>query len=497
MRKGWFAKTRLYGIQVFIVVCLTGMLAGCASPKSTQAQHDDASDTIPAFADSYLLYIQSTPCPRLYVELLPVEGCAPNDATVEKLRKLLATYCDKPGGIEIVRDAGIPRESARGMEPETLARRFMHGPPDGPDAGRTAYACILFYDGALCGKPARSKANMPSWKASFDAPPEVRNPRTTVWPYPMIYMNTRYGPKSGDDRMLTHETGHLLGLAWRATRAAGGHCLDPQCLMFKGLIWHFHRAVLFEDPYTQNQFCPQCVAQLTNNAKLPPSKLRFAGPVLVRSETDYHVLTLPGNLKVIVGPLTEQDCADFAASVRSEPPGMNQEAMHWTGRVKPEVEREPAKALAILDAVEADPYDMVREIGKKLRVQAMVAKYRAEGNYDAYLKVCRQAVTANPKDADSYNKLAWLLATCPDASIRNGKEAIQDATKACELSGWKIQSFIDTLAAAYAESGDFKQAVAFEEKALGTGAALESAEQKRMQERLSLYQQSQPFREHP
>ncbi len=68
--------------------------------------------------------------------------------------------------------------------------------------------------------------------------------------------------------------------------------------------------------------------------------------------------------------------------------------------------------------------------------------------------------------------------------------------KACELSEWKNWDWIDTLAAAYAEVGDFKHATEFEEKALRTGNPPES-DQREMRDRVSLYKQSHPFRDKP
>ena len=42
------------------------------------------------------------------------------------------------------------------------------------------------------------------------------------------------------------------------------------------------------------------------------------------------------------------------------------------------------------------------------------------------------------------NELAWLQATCPEAKARDGKQAVEHATRACELSAWKEAAFLDT-----------------------------------------------------
>jgi tetratricopeptide (TPR) repeat protein len=103
------------------------------------------------------------------------------------------------------------------------------------------------------------------------------------------------------------------------------------------------------------------------------------------------------------------------------------------------------------------------------------------------------AIAPDPNDA-TYNFLAWTLATNPSPRLRDGRRAVDLATRACELSYWSDGIEIDTLAAAYAESGDFARAVEYENKAI---ALLTSsrAEREDARLRLDLYQQRKPYHE--
>ena len=76
--------------------------------------------------------------------------------------------------------------------------------------------------------------------------------------------------------------------------------------------------------------------------------------------------------------------------------------------------------------------------------------------------------------------------------LRDGTRAIESASRACELSGWKDANDIDTLAAAYAEAGDFDAAVKWQTKANALYA--DAGDKATGQERLKLYRENKPYR---
>jgi RNA polymerase sigma factor (sigma-70 family) len=118
--------------------------------------------------------------------------------------------------------------------------------------------------------------------------------------------------------------------------------------------------------------------------------------------------------------------------------------------------------------------------------------YGAKAEYDKAVADFNSALELDPDFSPAYNNLAWTLATCPQAALRNGQQAVQDATKACALSGWNNINQLDTLAAAYAEAGDFENAVKSETKVLAT-PNLAPEDAAIAKDRLALYQAHQPY----
>ncbi|MGA2258918.1 MAG: tetratricopeptide repeat protein [Thermoguttaceae bacterium] len=110
----------------------------------------------------------------------------------------------------------------------------------------------------------------------------------------------------------------------------------------------------------------------------------------------------------------------------------------------------------------------------------------------------REELRLSPNNEKLMNDLAWILATLPDDSLRNGKEAVQLAQQAVKLSGGKQPSLLDTLAAAYAEAGRFQDAVRTAREALQQ--ATEQGNQRlaeSLRKRLKFYEEGKPWRDAP
>ena len=119
--------------------------------------------------------------------------------------------------------------------------------------------------------------------------------------------------------------------------------------------------------------------------------------------------------------------------------------------------------------------------------------WSAKKEYDKAIADYKEAIRIDPKLATSYNGRAWFWATCPDAKFRDGKKAVESATKACELSDWKEAYPLGTLAAAHAEAGDFNAAVKWQTKA--NGLYTDTEDKTKGEERLKLYREKKPYRE--
>jgi tetratricopeptide (TPR) repeat protein len=108
----------------------------------------------------------------------------------------------------------------------------------------------------------------------------------------------------------------------------------------------------------------------------------------------------------------------------------------------------------------------------------------------------RNALKFIPNWPPAMRRLAWLYATYPDDEVRSGRQAVNLARTASSRTGNRNASMLDTLAAAYAEAGNFDEAIATAERAIG--AAESSGQQDLAAEigaRREMYMQNMPYRD--
>ncbi len=123
------------------------------------------------------------------------------------------------------------------------------------------------------------------------------------------------------------------------------------------------------------------------------------------------------------------------------------------------------------------------------------------GDYKNSLLDCAKLVDLDSNNFNFINNYAYSLSVCPEAKYRNGKKAIELAKRAMDMiektaNGFQKISVMDTLAAAYAEVGDFKQAIKVQKKLIELEKKSgKTKELKEFEERLKTYKNNKPWRE--
>ncbi|HIF30800.1 MAG TPA: tetratricopeptide repeat protein [Planctomycetes bacterium] len=146
------------------------------------------------------------------------------------------------------------------------------------------------------------------------------------------------------------------------------------------------------------------------------------------------------------------------------------------------------------------PRAAIKEITRVLEKDA--SNWRAlRSRADAFLSVGKhvealadyeRALKMSPENSGILNNFAWVLATSTDDKVRNGKRAIELATKACEVTEYKEAHILSTLASGYAEAGDFESAIKWSTKAVDLG---EGEMKEQLRGELKSYQEKKPWRE--
>ena len=213
-----------------------------------------------------------------------------------------------------------------------------------------------------------------------------------------------------------------------------------------------------------------------------------------------HALTLPGNDDV---------------------PGLHDNlgtALDKEGRLD-EAMAEYRKALAIMPDFANAHNNLGFALFRKHRLDEAIEEYQAALESDPGLVIARSNLgntllrVGRPKEAveqfekvleiapeqpTTLNSLAWVMATSPDASLRNGARAVELAERIDRITDGKLPECLDTLAAAQAEDGKFGDAVANEQRAIDAAQAMgNKAFVVEAAGRLKLYQARRPYRDEP
>jgi len=227
-----------------------------------------------------------------------------------------------------------------------------------------------------------------------------------------------------------------------------------------------------------------CISILTT-----ATLMRASVPIIVATPTRMRV-----EMKQVTDVQRQLEEGDVAGAKRNVDAVLQRDPTFWPALyVRAQIYSHQGKYdLALKDCNEALRQDrnVVEAALLRANVNAQLGKYaEALNEYDYLVSLHPRNVTL----ARVLSDRAWFRATCPNASFRNGQQAVKDAKAACSIMIWKDEGMIDTLAAAYAETGDFNSAVQYASQALAMkGISADST--KLFQRHLALFQQNKPIR---
>ena len=200
--------------------------------------------------------------------------------------------------------------------------------------------------------------------------------------------------------------------------------------------------------------------------------------------------------------LTRQ-CANTIRSVHRGEFGEAEALLREATRLRPDYADAYAN-LGVLHVVQGRSADALPPLEKAVRLaprKATAWRNYAEalgsaGRSADAVRAFRAALDVEPEDANALEGLAWILATAPDAAVRDGRAAVDLATRAAALTGDSMPNVLDTLAAAYAEIRRYAEAIGAAERALGLARSRGDSDlAQQIELRLDLYRRGQPYRE--
>lgn len=182
-----------------------------------------------------------------------------------------------------------------------------------------------------------------------------------------------------------------------------------------------------------------------------------------------------------------QDVTLLARNDPQEPVWLLQLATLYQLNEQPTMASKAADQLIAIDKSNGQAYRIRGDA--KLSVGDQTA---ATSDYQKALEFMKEK---NEERSGLLNNLAWILATSTEDNLRDGKKAIALGLEACEITEYNAAHILSTLAAAYAETGDFDEAIKWSKKAVKLGAHEEHAQLDQLEKELKSYEEKKPWRE--
>ncbi len=252
--------------------------------------------------------------------------------------------------------------------------------------------------------------------------------------------------------------------------------IDPQLYAFRAHVY-----LLLEKPEKALEDIDQSILLEGETAKLLSAKFSILLDMGryddVQKELDACLEKEPGNIELLLLNANLQ----IMKENYSEALEIAKKAEETVeGRIKEAKEESPDENLVL---------------EKKSVVQFLANFYLTAGEHSKAVEYYEAFLALDDSEVVVLNNLAWLYATSPDDEVRNGRKALTLAEKA--VAQEPVSGYLSTLAAAYAESGDFEKALEVIGKALKTAETEDNKEEliQSLQKEKASYEQKKPFRE--
>lgn len=166
------------------------------------------------------------------------------------------------------------------------------------------------------------------------------------------------------------------------------------------------------------------------------------------------------------------------------------------------MDNRPRKAIDVLsELLQTDPENVAALRSRGDALLSVGDHQKAIEDYESAIKSVGQIEIDTADEfqkqeaAGIYNNLSWVLATSPNDKVRNGARSLELAEKAAALSNYEAPHILSTLAAAFAEAGNFEKAVEWSEKAVELGDEENHEQLEQLELELESYRKGEAWRE--